>query len=128
MRNRIDAYYDPENAENELGWIWDKEAHERGEVSWRLCCTFWAGGEDDGLTLRLIDTSGEDDETYPADEWRGAPYMPMRGPQCDPGAALMVTVHLEDGAIATWTYQKDEPATDAARAAVLGALTGRATS
>lgn len=116
----IDTKYDPDAVIGEWGWLWMGDEAE----DWVLVVTF----EDDlDGTVRVtgwsLDDSYSDTATaYLAEDWRGAPYMPISRPACAPGAGLLVTLHLPDGASIAHSWGEPCADADAARNAIIAAL------
>lgn len=125
--SRIDVPYSHDDADGELGWLWDEDCDALGEGGWRLIATRI---RDNVASLRFVDPdTGKDDadEWYDADEFLGRPYLSCPEPGADPGAPLMVQVRLEHGATATFGWEPEahpEPVA-ATRATVMALLSRR---
>ena len=119
MKSAITTPYDPDDCVGTFGWLW---MGEEPDGDWTLVVTF----DDDG-TLAVTGWSMDDayaDTTpqYDADLFRGYPYLPLSAPACDPGAGLLVTIHLPSGASLSFSKEDPGPEADATRQRVIEAL------
>lgn len=111
--------YDPDQQIGEFGWLWLTDGPMGPE--WHLVQTIEEDGYDDSNLLIWFvgDGDGHTSDCAPANRHKGAPYLPILSPSCEPGKAdaLEVTVRFDNGASAATAHGASDR-TEAVREAV----------
>lgn len=119
----IDVPYDPEQVQGEFGWLWIGTS--LGGRDWALVYTDMPDGIDAEPQIRVIepDVGSDADILGHADHWAGQPYLPASAPACEPGAALLVEMRLEDGAKLSACWMEAGPGAKRAAEAIRAEMT-----
>lgn len=116
----ITAPYKPEERIGEWGWLW-----EEGDGKWMLIATVEGDEGTPEILTDVWDADGISNEYrghWDASKIAGKPYLSLSEPGCDPGAGLLVLIHLPEGAFLSHSWGRPCAAADQAREAVLAAL------